>query len=935
MNHVITTYGGGELFTLVFNGVAALFKADRTGFILPLIRIGLIVGSVYMLILMLVRSSLEEGLKWLLWVVIATNLLFLPKTTIFIHDPLTKVKAKVDNVPFALGAFASLVSQMGRGITEKIESVFSLPAFGGLPDYMPYHKTGTVFASSLMSQVGQFRIVDPIFKGNMERFVNQCVVYDAMIGHKYTLTELQNTKDIWALVKTKASPILGFLYKEEDTPGTVITCKAGAKKLSDLWTTEITRATAIYGTRIQNQTLTKTAFFTNLQNGYQLMTDLSENASDILRQEMMINAIEEASNNKLSELGSASNYAATKALLQQRSAYAVAGDIAARTLPLFKNVIEALSYGLFIFIVILALLPNGYRVLMTYCGILLWTQLWAPLYAILNLIMTLYGKAETMGHGAKEGLTLLNSSAIINANADMTTLAAWLSVSIPFISYGILKQGAAAFVGLAQHLGSAMQSAASGAASEAVSGNISLGNVSMGTQAYQNTSAFQHNTSPTYNAAQFKNMGASGIEKNTFADGTQSFNDYGTSNLPVKLMATTNNSFEQQQRLHEAQNVAESKSAAAGHSMDTALQQTSNVLERLGSDFAKHTSDNKTLTTNEAQALQDHHNFTNDISENLGVSKSRAHELALAVQAGTPKWLGVGVEGSTRFSGSAAHQEQLQKAQTIADQKGYSYSLDTVLSAAHSDMESRNDITGAELATGASASLNQASHLREEATVAHTRMKEASESFASSQRHDFQESRDVTQPFLEYVARQPVNSGPGTASSPIGMKHAATILKEGGSEYQTYLEGFKKEHPHYALQRVASSEVQNGLESQYQAQSNSLKADHSLEAQYAQNRQSIERNGQNLGLTQEKFKEKPVRQDVEQQHKRANDRLDVRKEEFTEQVVPLMQKVNTAREENVVWDNIKQTWSSTSEAAADAYDYFIPPNTPKPPEKKE
>jgi hypothetical protein len=68
----------------------------------------------------------------------------------------------------------------------------------------------------------------------------------------------------------------------------------------------------------------------------------------------MINAIEESSNNKLSELGAASNYAATKALLQQRTAYAVAGEIAAKTLPLFKNVIEALSYALFIFIVVLS-----------------------------------------------------------------------------------------------------------------------------------------------------------------------------------------------------------------------------------------------------------------------------------------------------------------------------------------------------------------------------------------------------------------------------------------------------------------------------------------------------------------------------------------------------------------------------------------------------
>jgi conjugal transfer mating pair stabilization protein TraG len=475
MNHVITTYGGGELFALVFNGIAALFKTDNTGILMSLIRVGLMVGSVYVVVLMLFKSQVIEGFKWFLWVIVATNLLFLPKTTIWIHDPLCNMKSKVDNVPFALGAFASLVSQVGRSITEQFESVFSLP------NYMPYHETGTVFASSLMSQVGQFRIVDPVFKGNMERFVNQCVVYDAMIGHKYTLDDLQKTPDIWGLVTSNASPVLGFLYKQGNDPGEVVSCKTGAAFLSKLWADQISKATAVYGTRVNNRTLSLHTFNTELMGSTRLLSGslaLATSATDLLKQEMMINAIEESSNNKLSELGSASNYAATKALLQQRSAYAAAGEIAARTLPLFKNVIEALSYALFIFIVILALLPNGYRTVLTYCGILAWTQLWAPLYAVLNLIMTLYGKHESIGHGLQDGLTLLNSSAIINANADMVTLAAWLSVSIPFISYGILKQGAAAFVGLAQHLGSAMQSAASGAASETVSGNISMGNVS-------------------------------------------------------------------------------------------------------------------------------------------------------------------------------------------------------------------------------------------------------------------------------------------------------------------------------------------------------------------------------------------------------------------------------------------------------------------------
>jgi hypothetical protein len=539
----------------------------------------------------------------------------------------------------------------------------------------------------------------------------------------------------------------------------------------------------------------------------------------------------------------------------------------------------------------------------------------------------------------------------------MVTLAAWLSVSIPFISYGILKQGAGAFVGLAQHLGSAMQSAASGAASETVSGNISLGNVSMSTQAYQNTSAFQHNTSPSYNASQFKAMSSSGIESNTFASGAQAFNDQAMSHLSVQIMGTVNTSLEHQQRLNEAQHVAESKNIAAGQSMDTAVQQTVNVMERLGSDFSKHASDSKTLTSNEVKALQDHHNFTKDISENLGVSKSRAHELAIGVQAGTPKLFGVSVEGSTRLSGSTAHSEQLQEAQAIADQKGYNYSLDTVVSAAHSDMESWNDIKGAELATGAAASLNKAHHLREEATVAHNKMKEASDSVASSQRRDFQESRNLTQAFLEYVAKQPVNTGPEALSpgtlgsgisnheaspgmSPIGMPRAASILNVGGADYEAYVDGFKKDHPTYDIRRINTSQLNQEIESQYQGQSSTLKADHQIESQHSQNTESINQKGQSMGLTQDKFKESRfqesgLKEEIAQRHREAEAKIEIRKEVIPDKETPLQEKVDTARNETVVGGNIKQTWGA---AHADGYNYLKSldkKNSPTPPQKKE
>lgn len=853
MNHIITTYGGGELFTLVFNGIAALFKTDKTGIVMPLIRVGLMVGSVHMVILTLFRSNLMEGMKWFLWVIVATNLIFLPKTTIYIHDPLTRYHAKVDHVPFALGAFASFVSQAGRAITEKIETVFTLP------NYMPYHQTGTVFASSLMSQIGQFRIVDPEFKGNMERFVNQCVVYDVMLGHKYTLNDLQNTPNIWGLVVENTSLVLGFLYKEGKAPGYILTCQEGAQKLNKLWDAEVTKAAATYGTRVQDKNLTKVAFFTHLQNGYQLLTGISQAATNILCQEMMINALEESSNNKLSELGSPSNYAATKALLQQRSAYAVAGEIAARTLPLFKNVIEALSYALFIFIVVLALLPNGYKILLTYCGILAWTQLWAPLYAVLNLIMTLYGQAETLSHGAQGGLTLLNSAAVINANADMATLAAWLSVSIPFISYGILKQGAGAFVGLAQHLGSAMQSAASGAAAETVSGNISMGNVSMGTQAYQNTTAFQHNTSPSYTASHFRAMNTSGIEQSTFADGTQSFQTQALSRLSVQIMGTENTSVAQQTSLHDARSVARTKSVAANEATESSFQESTNFMSRVGKDILSGEDFHKTVSVSEAQSLQNFKNFVSNIRQNTSMNEAQAVEAAIGMSLGMPQF-GIGV--SANGSNTSTRQKNIDAATDVARQTGYSENIEKVMSAAQSYAQGKHDTDGVDLGTGALTSLNHAKSLREEEAIAQSHVNTLSKEINSSQGKSFTINKELTQEVLKFIAHQSLHDvptgtsealgsrslGSSSGSGQIGYERARKILEKGGEERAVYIQRFQQENPQYAIQSINTIQGKEDLAHRYETEAQKIQGSSNPEAHHQHHTQALMVQGKAAGL---------------------------------------------------------------------------------------
>jgi conjugal transfer pilus assembly protein TraE len=232
--------------------------------------------------------------------------------------------------------------------------------------------------------------------------------------------------------------------------------------------------------------------------------------------------------------------------------------------------------------------------------------------------------------------------------------AGLLSVSIPFISYGILRQGAAAFVGLAHHLGSAMQSAASGAAAETVSGNLSLGNITMGTQAYQNTSSFQHNTSPAYSASQFRSMGASGVEQSIFADGTQAFNDQAMSRLSVQIMGTENTSYAEQESFNNAWSIARTQNVAATEATEASLQTATNFLSRLGTDQFKGEDYNKNINASEAKSLQNFKHFTNTLQKDLNLNEVQAAEVAL----------GVGIGGSLKFFSAEGKRKFLQHSRT-------------------------------------------------------------------------------------------------------------------------------------------------------------------------------------------------------------------------------------------------------------------------------
>ena len=115
-------------------------------------------------------------------------------------------------------------------------------------------------------------------------------------------------------------------------------------------------------------------------------------------------------------------------------------------------------------------------------AILIWIQLWPPLYAVLNYMASIYAAydlaaAADLGTGAK-ALSLQTASTIYSRAISGEAVVGYLAISIPFIAWAALKRmenfGTALVGGL-----SGLQGMLSGSTGSAAVGNVNMGNVAM------------------------------------------------------------------------------------------------------------------------------------------------------------------------------------------------------------------------------------------------------------------------------------------------------------------------------------------------------------------------------------------------------------------------------------------------------------------------
>lgn len=598
----IYVIGNSDLFREGLNAIATFCQSD--GF-KAAIWMGSAIGIILTAVAYVKQHDIMVYLKWLVSYFLVFNVLLgVPSTVAVINTSDQTVPAQVvDNVPLGIALPAHLITAVGYGFSSNLETVFSLP------NEAQYHKTGLLFGSNLFRLSLASQLDDPEVMNQMNNYVRSCVVGDILINHKYSFNDLLHSDDIWGLMTSQPSPIRGMFIN-----GSFNTCAQAAiiltKKINQ-YSSET--APALLARFIPTRHSYSSIAVTNmLTNTYQYFKAESKTGTELLKQNIAINAFRSGIKNYAAETGSVAgmeNIANTMAMNNTRMAWATSRHIGIQTLPLMQVVLLLLMLCIFPLIAVLSLVPGlGLGVFKNYIYSLLWLETWPVMYTILNMAMNFYMRA-----GSHSSVTLSNINLLAQEHSDIAGVAGYLVLAIPFLSLGIVKGMAFTFNNAAQYLGGMMHSIAQGSASAVTTGNYSLGNISTDNATANNLSANKHDTNFTsLHGMDTQQLGNAATVTTTPMGSAIYHTASGMSQLATGV--------------HAAQSSVGSLSQQVDQSLTSALHHNTQFVQSSGHLDSLGTSASSGVSSQVDHAMNTVHSLTNSLAQKESVSAKDAFQ---------------------------------------------------------------------------------------------------------------------------------------------------------------------------------------------------------------------------------------------------------------------------------------------------------------------
>ncbi len=575
---------GGDWYRHVLNAVAAFMQTDNWRIIERMcvaFSVLIVAGS------WIKRHSVMDLLGWVFSLTLVSMLIVIKTSVQIIDYSEPSAVYEVDNVPIGLAIPASLTTRIGNALVQGFEMVMTLP------DSAVYSKTGMLFGSNLVAKSTDFMSQNPEIVSVFSDYVQNCVIGDMLLNQKYSFEDLMHSTDPYTLIFSNPSPLRGVFDKNNQFKTcleTSVTLKAAlaldTQTGGKTWS-YYTRQ--IFGGRPNPDVLMSTL----LGDSYQTFYNNSQSASQIIRQNITLNALRSGIQSYASrsdDTASLINIATTSSLEKQRLAQASMGQQALRTLPMMQTVILGMMIGMFPIIIISAMFNMlTMQVLKGYVVALMWLQCWPILYAILNSAMVFYATKNATP------VVLSEMSQVQLRNSDIGTTAGYISLMIPGLAWMMIKSVGAGFSNIYSHFASSGLSSTSQATSGVVDGNYSYANMQT-----DNVSGNSWNTNSTTAFGQMTRQLANGGMGTQTRDGSMVWDTSGAmSKLPVDINVGRQIASAQQQMARESEVQADS----AMHGYNNSVTSAWNTLKQFGTNMG--TSSSMTTGTDSTESSQD------------------------------------------------------------------------------------------------------------------------------------------------------------------------------------------------------------------------------------------------------------------------------------------------------------------------------------------
>lgn len=636
----IYTISGGAWFRDSLNAIATFFQMNDWEHIVQMATVLSVVAAA----MAYVRGKdLLTLFKWVASMVLITGVLVQVKRPVHIIDLSNPTQVyQVDNVPVGIAMPFSLITSIGHALVEGYETVFHQP------DALAYSKTGMLFGADLMGRSTDFLSTNPEMTGLFSDYVQNCVLGDMLLNHKYSLNDLMNSADPYSLIFSQPSPLRGVY----DGNGNFQTCQWAAQQLQTVITTDTNAGgrtwthyiRQIFGARADANML----FGEVMGDSYRYFYGASQSASDIMKRNVTLSALRKGIPSFASRNGDTAslvNLSSETSYSKLRVSQATGADIATKTLPIMQTVLTGVLIGLFPLVMGLGIMSVlTLEVLKGYVYSIAYLQSWPLLFAILNNAMNFYLQAQTSG----TAVTLSNLSLVQQQYSDIGTTAGWLALSIPFLAGGLIFGLHKVMSQAGNYLGSAMQGASSQSSSQAVDGTWAFNNMQT-----DNVQGGKWDTNSSFASGQMTTQTGSGAMKTITSDGNTVYNAQpGMSKLATDINFGKTASSTAQRLARESDVQAESALQGYNQSVNTGYNMAKQYSQQHGNSSTMTSSADSSQSTSESQAINKMLSASKSYAERNNISEAQAwNELH---NKGENLKAGFGANASVGFDSSKA-----------------------------------------------------------------------------------------------------------------------------------------------------------------------------------------------------------------------------------------------------------------------------------------